>query len=87
MDSNHELFYVVKLVQKGVASSDMVDSYGHKIYAGERYFEGDYLEKVTEKKNFVTFCILNKKDQQLYLRPKEVQHMFIDINPVILSSY
>ena len=83
MDSNHELFHIVKIVRKAIADMDLTDSYfyGHRINTGEKYFEAYYLEKIEEKKNSVRYVQLQNT---ICIGPKEVQHMFIDINPITL---
>ena len=43
-----EPFYLIEIVDKGIASYNITDSYGHMILKCERYAEGIYLEKQTD---------------------------------------
>ena len=40
-----EMFFICEVIDKGVASENLTDAYGHRILASERYAEIKYLEK------------------------------------------
>ena len=45
----NEPLYFVKLIEKGIATEDFQDAYGHVIYAGELYFKGNYLKIIRSR--------------------------------------
>ena len=45
----NEPLYFVKLVEKGVATEDFKDAYGHVIRTGELYFKGNYLKIIRSR--------------------------------------
>ena len=76
--SPNEPLYFVKVVQKGTATEDLSDPYGHFISAGEQFLKGFYL-KMTRSKNS------NKKKFQvlpteILFAPDEVFGTYIDIS-------
>ena len=64
-----ELFYLLKVIGKSVATEDMIDLYGHLINKGSEYIHGHYLEKIGEKKSKVLYKELKKI---VYIYPSEI---------------
>ena len=58
--TSHELFYVLKVIEKCVAQQDEIDIYGHLIQNGAQYIKGYYLEKLSDRKGKVAYKQLNK---------------------------
>ena len=66
-------------MKKAIATDDMEDLYGHKVFKGEQYFEGFYLEKVDERKSKVFYKLLEKRI--VFLHTFEIHHAFVDVDP------
>ena len=73
-----ELFYLFKITNKRVAEKDKEDIYGHKIFKGEKYFEGFYLEKVDEKRQNIVYKLVDK--YLVYIHIGEVSNMYVDFD-------
>ena len=76
--SPNKPLYFVKIVEKGAASEDITDRYGHFISAGEMFFKGFYL-KLARSKN------VGKKKYQILLTeilfsPDEVLDTYIEFS-------
>ena len=74
-DDSSEPVYFVKVGTKGICEEIMIDTYGHTLNSGEKYFRGKYLQKVRSRKS-------NKKQFHLIYRdafvtPDEVFEAFI----------
>ena len=80
-DKNHQLFYLVKVTNIGVANDDIIDDFKHTIYKGEKYIEGRYLDMIGEKNKYVKYCEVTGV---LFIRTQEINHVFVDINPATL---
>ena len=76
--SAHELFYLFKITKKLVAENNKEDIYGHKIFKGERYFEGYYLEKVNEKRQQIVYKLVDK--YVVYIHIAEISNMYVDFD-------
>ena len=81
--SSHELFYLFRVNEKNIASEDIEDIYGHKIFKGEKYFAGNYLEKIDEKRNNVVYKLLDK--HLVFIHPYEVNQTFVEFNSTTMS--
>ena len=56
--SSSELFYPCKVLDFGVASETIEDTYHHVIPKGSRYIKCQYLEKKSERKNKIAYKLL-----------------------------
>ena len=61
-----ELFFLFKVLEFGVAESNMVDRNEHYIMKGEKFIKGNYLEKTKEKKGAVFYKITNTEAYVLH---------------------
>ena len=59
----------------------MEDLYGHKIFNGDLYFEGRYLQKLARQKRrkFVKFE-MSQMSNHFFLCPREIDEMFVDFD-------
>ena len=82
-NSAHELFYLCKVIKKDIAADNIEDVYGHKIFKGEQYLVGNYLEKVDEKRSDIVYKLL--ANHAVYIHVYEVNQTFVDFNPSTMS--
>ena len=77
--SVHELFFVCKVTEKSICKKDEIsDSNGHKVFQGEKYFTGRYLQKEKENKNYIQYELKSKN--VVYFRPHKIHNIMIDID-------
>lgn len=69
-------FFVVLVENKSVATEKLTDANGHVILEGEQYFEGRYLEKISESRRGIGFKIV---EGLVYILPCEVMSTFVDV--------
>ena len=50
----NELFYILKVIWKGIATENIADANNHTVRKGESYVIGLYLQKLDEKKRSIT---------------------------------
>ena len=50
----NELFYILKVLWKGIAPENIADANNHTVRKGESYVIGLYLQKLDEKKRSIT---------------------------------
>ena len=80
-----EFFYVVEVLQKGIASKTIQTS-SSKIFEGEPYIKVKYLERTCEGKNFVKFKNLPPVYINLgevfatHIQMSQKQFTFVNIN-------
>ena len=69
--------YILKILEKGKASTKMYDKYGHVILPDELYLKGNYLVKTRSKNlNKGKFSIV---DDTVLVTPDGIFHYFIDV--------
>ena len=83
-----EPFYLIEIVDKGIASYNITDSYGHMIIKGKRYAEGIYLEKQIESKKSVKYEYARRKDNVfIYLHEIVVTNIQVEQLQVNIEEY
>ena len=55
--SSIELFFVAKVISKGITQGNKEDDNGHQIVSGEKYLTVEYLEKDHQRTNNTSFMI------------------------------
>ena len=70
-----EPFFIVEVLNKGIAEESISDIFGHTILCGEQYAEVCYLQKKDQKKNIVR-----------YQRPKKVNSVYIHIGEIFVTN-
>ena len=76
--SPSEPLYFVKVTEKGIATKDLTDPYGHFIQNGEMFLKGHYLKQCRSKNiNQKKFQIL---PTPIVFSPDEVFDTYIDID-------
>ena len=75
-----ESFYIVKIVSKDIADTDITDDFGHIILQGEKFISGYYLNRLTEGKSGVKFY-LPKKPKVVYIHLKEIFSIDVQLSP------
>ena len=76
-ENSLELFYVIKVFDKCIADEDTTDIYSHVIQKGAQYCNGYYLEKISEKKQYIYYKQLKKA---VYFYPNEVFSPWVPID-------
>lgn len=67
VSSSLELFYVAKVITKGVATEYMEDNNGHSILPGEHFLSVVYLEKVKEMKGKIKYKLTSGGNTYVHL--------------------
>ena len=73
-DVNAEAFYLLKITEKGISVGILMDTWGHLILPGLRYFKGNHLKSI---------CSWNISIYCLYLlseTPDEVYDTYVEID-------
>lgn len=71
-----EVFYIIQVVRKEIASSKVTDANGHIILENEPFFTGKYLQKQKEHRNGIDYKRLN---DDIYFRPEEILTAFLEL--------
>ena len=83
--SGFESFYLVKVIEKGIAKENKDYKHGHAINVGQKYTIGEYYEKVSEKKNNVFYNKCKKFDNVL-IHINEITTVSIDFDGCKMST-
>ena len=67
-----ELFYLLRVTYKGIATEDMIDIYGHRIQEVSYYVEGIYLEKIDGKRSMRDKVYYKELKKKVYVNPYEI---------------
>ena len=71
-DHTHELFSIVKVIERRVAMEDITDDHHHTIRKGESYFFGFYLEKLHEQPKRRTISYKLLEDKEVFILPGQI---------------
>jgi hypothetical protein len=83
--SGFEQFYLIKVLEKGVAEKLLIDKHGHNIEAGHRYILGSYYEKTNEKQHSVYYK-QSKKFHNVLIHIDEVCSVGVDFDGTAMSK-
>ena len=82
-----ELFYVVKILGKNIATEQEIDNCRHVIVPGEQYFTVVYLDYKTETRKYVKFELpKGKKCTNIYVHMGEVFAPNIEMGEVFATN-
>ena len=75
-----KLFYLCKVMDKGVAKQDLFDKYHHIVSKGSSYLKCVYLEKISEKKGTISYKMVKGV---AYVLPYQVFLPSVEISDVL----